>query len=158
MSRYVRTSGGLQDFRVAQSLVLDSRHLVNVSVRWQFAPPAKKVCVLPVIGAPEGTRIEMEVGEFKLSEPKVKFIHPDGWIRRLCVNSNHDEIRGTHKHHIVNGDLESAYEPNDIPSLPLSRHVRTGVHREILEAFLGECNIGLGPNYRWAEPYPNQEK
>lgn len=152
-----RTSGGLKSYSQAESLAQSQKHRVNAPIVWRDALPDKRVCALTVEGAPEGAVVHMTVLRRKFSEPKVVFRVADGWARRLCVNGTHRPIKGTHKHTIAPGGLEDAYQPDDIPHVPLTRRAPIGIHREIMEAFLAECNIELGPGYKWTDPYSEEE-
>lgn len=157
MAASSKTSGGLKSYSQAEALTQSKKHRVNMPVVWKDAPPDKRECLLLIEGSPEGAFVEMTVLRIKFSEPTITFRVPDGWARRLCVNRTHRPFRGTHKHAIVPGDLEDAYQPDDIPHVPLKRRVPVGIHREIMEAFLAECNIELGPGYKWTDPYSEEE-
>lgn len=74
-------------------------------------------------------------------------------VRRLCVNEEHRPFTGTHKHMINPLETdEDAYEPNDIPKVPLAPRVAPGTYRAILEAFANECEVTLGTDFTWTEP------
>lgn len=148
----VKLSGGLDDFKLAEHMVKSPMRTIDTPVKWMQLELPKKKCVLPVDGAPDGTRIEMVVFEKKPSEPRVGYFHAGGWVRRLCVNGRHLPIDGTHKHRISLGG-EDAYRPDDIPEIPLAPYVRADAYREIMEAFIAECNIALGEGFEWTEPY-----
>lgn len=152
MSPFVKLSGGLDDFKLAEHMVKSPLRMINSRVKWIQQALPKKKCTLPVEGAPDGTVIEMTVLEKQPSEPRVVYRHASGWVRRLCVNGSHGNILGTHKHRIALGG-EDAYEPDDIPLIPLQPYVRAGAYREIMEAFIAECNIAIGDDYQWTDPY-----
>jgi hypothetical protein len=91
------------------------------------------------------------------SEPKLQYLVGAGRsgfsARRLCVNVPHRPIDGTHKHLAEPGrGDETAYQPDDIPDVPLQPRVAPGTYRAILEAFAGECFVELGQDFRWSEP------
>ncbi|KXK62253.1 hypothetical protein AWW66_09485 [Micromonospora rosaria] len=50
------------------------------------------------------------------------------------------------------GGDEGAYEPDDIPPVPLQPRVAPGTYRAILEAFAAECFIAIGDDFTWREP------
>ncbi len=87
------------------------------------------------------------------SQPRYQYLIGGASVRRLCVNDPHPPYGGTHKH-VINplGSEEDAYEPDDIPAIPLAPRVAPGTYRAILEAFAGECEIRLGEDYVWTEP------
>jgi hypothetical protein len=87
------------------------------------------------------------------SEPRCQYLIGGAAVRRLCVNNPHPPFDSTHKH-IINprGSEEDAYEPDDIPPVPLAPRVAPGTYRAILEAFVNECEISLGEDYAWTEP------
>ncbi len=80
-------------------------------------------------------------------------------LRRLDLRDIHVNPDGeawdeaTHKHlWFANSGNAWAYTPTDIPH---DLDVVTGEaddYREIFEAFLRECGISLGPDYKWANP------
>ena len=145
-------SGGLRDFGLAEKLLTPHRHVVDRPVRWKRIEGGIET-VLPVSGAGLGVKFRMEIRALKPHEPKLQYLHPQGFARRLCVNAPHRPITGTHKHKIL-PNMESAYEPDDIPPIPMNSPVTTELYREILEAFINECHVALGPNYTWTGP-PN---
>ncbi|WBB74193.1 hypothetical protein O7602_01105 [Micromonospora sp. WMMD1128] len=102
-------------------------------------------------------RLRMTVNELKPSEPALQYLAGDGRLgfsaRRLCVNTPHRPFSGTHKHrNEPGGGDEGAYEPDDIPAVPLQPRVAPGTYRAILEAFAGECFIAIGDDFIWREP------
>ncbi|MFC0008074.1 hypothetical protein [Micromonospora siamensis] len=102
-------------------------------------------------------RLRMMVNELKPSEPTLQYLAGDGRFgfsaRRLCINSPHRPFPGTHKHRSEpGGGDEGAYEPDDIPAVPLQPRVAPGTYRAILEAFAAECFIAIGDDFVWREP------
>ncbi|MER7166540.1 hypothetical protein ABT336_10810 [Micromonospora sp. NPDC000207] len=102
-------------------------------------------------------RLRMTVNELKPSEPTLQYLIGDGrWgfsARRLCLNTPHRPFSGTHKHRSEpGGGDEKAYEPDDIPFVPLQPRVAPGTYRAILEAFAAECFIAIGDDFIWREP------
>ncbi|MGW0579214.1 hypothetical protein ACWD25_25350 [Streptomyces sp. NPDC002920] len=106
--------------------------------------------VLP--GLEQGT-IRIHIRWPAPSEPRYQYLIGGAAVRRLCVNNPHPPFDSTHKH-IINplGSDEDAYEPDDIPAVPLAPRVAPGTYRAILEAFAAECEIGFGEDYAWTEP------
>ncbi|MDG4806499.1 hypothetical protein O7634_06985 [Micromonospora sp. WMMD1120] len=102
-------------------------------------------------------RLRVLVNERKPSEPAFQYLAGDGRMafsaRRLCINTPHRPFAGTHKHRVEpGGGEEAAYEPNDIPVVPLQPRVSPGTYRAILEAFAAECFITFGTDFGWSEP------
>ncbi|WP_132185655.1 hypothetical protein [Micromonospora sp. KC606] len=102
-------------------------------------------------------RLRMTVNELKPSEPALQYLAGDGRTgfsaRRLCLNTPHRPFPGTHKHrNEPGGGEEGAYEPDDIPAVPLQPRVAPGTYRAILEAFAAECFIAIGDDFVWCEP------
>lgn len=102
-------------------------------------------------------RLRMVVNTLAPSEPKLQYLVGDGRdgfaARRLCINTPHRPFAGTHKHWIQpGGGMEGAYEPDDIPTVPLQPRVSPGTYRAILEAFAAECSIEIGTDFVWTEP------
>ncbi|MDX3866866.1 hypothetical protein [Streptomyces europaeiscabiei] len=87
------------------------------------------------------------------SQPRYQYLIGGASVRRLCVNDPHPPYDGTHKH-MINplGSEEDAYQPTDIPAVPLAPRVAPGTYRAILEAFAGECEVSLGEDFVWTEP------
>ncbi|MEU9155734.1 hypothetical protein AB0D59_35595 [Streptomyces sp. NPDC048417] len=87
------------------------------------------------------------------SQPRYQYLIGGASVRRLCVNDPHPPYDGTHKH-MINplGSEEDAYQPTDIPAVPLVPRVAPGTYRAILEAFAGECEVSLGEDFVWTEP------
>lgn len=115
------------------------------------------VRVRTVLPALAPCRLRMVVNSLAPSEPKLQYLVGDGRAgfsaRRLCVNTPHRPFSGTHKHKVEpGGGLEGAYEPNDIPAVPLQPRVAPGTYRAILEAFAAECSVEIGTDFRWTEP------
>jgi hypothetical protein len=98
-------------------------------------------------------RLRIVVHELRPSEPRLQYLTDQGWLRRLCVNTEHRPISSTHKHRAVGGGDDSCYVPQDIPPIPLAPRVPEGALRAILEAFAAECGINLGPGYLWTPPW-----
>ena len=103
---------------------------------------------------------ELEEGTIRIhirwqapSQPRYQYIIGNACVRRLCVNDPHRPYSGTHKH-MINplGTEEDAYEPTDIPQVPLAPRVAPGTYRAILEAFAGECEVSFGKDFVWTEP------
>ncbi|WP_091299898.1 hypothetical protein [Micromonospora halophytica] len=102
-------------------------------------------------------RLRMTVNELRPSEPALQYLAGDGRLgfsaRRLCLNTPHRPFPGTHKHRSEpGGGDEGAYEPDDIPAVPLQPRVAPGTYRAILEAFAAECFIAIGDDFIWREP------
>ncbi|MGC5378748.1 hypothetical protein ACPXB1_09790 [Micromonospora sp. DT68] len=102
-------------------------------------------------------RLQVRVNYLKPSEPQFQYLAGDGRTafsaRRLCVNTPHRPFAGTHKHRVEpGGGEEAAYEPDDIPFVPLQPRVSPGTYRAILEAFAAECFITFGTDFGWSEP------
>jgi hypothetical protein len=115
------------------------------------------VIVRTVLPALSTCRLRMVVNNLMPAEPKLQYLVAtgrDGFAaRRLCVNTPHRPIDGTHKHRAeVGGAPESFYEPDDIPQVPLQPRVAPGTYRAILEAFASECFIEVGSDFAWVEP------
>lgn len=126
-----------------------------VATRVQTKEGTVKVrTVLPAL-AP--CRLRIVVNALAPSEPKLQYLAGagrDGFsARRLCINVPHRPLTGTHKHRLEPslGD-EDAYEPNDIPQVPLAPRVAPGTYRAILEAFAAECFVEIGSDFIWVEP------
>jgi hypothetical protein len=99
----------------------------------------------------------MVINPLTPSEPKLQYLVGAGRsgfsARRLCVNTPHRPIDGTHKHLAEPGrGDEAAYQPDDIPDVPLQPRVAPGTYRAILEAFASECFVELGQDFFWSEP------
>jgi len=102
-------------------------------------------------------RLRIVVNPLAPSEPKLQYLVGDGRerfsARRLCVNVPPRPISGTHKHRAEPGTGdEGAYQPLDIPSVPLQPRVAPGTYRAILEAFAAECFVEVGPDFTWIDP------
>ncbi|MEU8258851.1 hypothetical protein AB0C06_31830 [Micromonospora inaquosa] len=102
-------------------------------------------------------RLRVLINELKPSEPAFQYLAGDGRLafsaRRLCVNTPHRPFAGTHKHRVEpGGGEEAAYEPDDIPFVPLQPRVPPGTYRALLEAFAAECFITFGTDFGWSEP------
>ncbi|WP_157538963.1 hypothetical protein [Micromonospora sp. NBRC 110037] len=115
------------------------------------------VRVNTVISALSPCRLRMTVNRMKPSEPALQYLAGDGRTgfsaRRLCLNTPHSPFPGTHKHRVEpGGGDERAYEPDDIPPVPLQPRVAPGTYRAILEAFAAECFIMIGDDFAWIEP------
>jgi hypothetical protein len=97
--------------------------------------------------------IRMHVRKPAASQPRLQYLIGNAAVRRLCVNEPHPPFGGTHKH-MINPQQsdEDAYEPTDIPVPALAPRVAPGVYRAILEAFIRECQIEVGPDFEWIEP------
>ncbi|MEV0001390.1 hypothetical protein AB0H28_03755 [Micromonospora sp. NPDC050980] len=101
--------------------------------------------------------LRLVVNPLAPSEPKLQYLVGAGRdrfsARRLCVNVPHRPITGTHKHRVEPGSSdEGAYEPTDIPEVPLQPRVAPGTYRAILEAFANECFIEMASDFAWSEP------
>lgn len=101
--------------------------------------------------------LRLVVNPLAPSEPKLQYLAGTGRdrfsARRLCVNVPHRPITGTHKHRVEPGSSdEGAYEPTDIPEVPLQPRVAPGTYRAILEAFANECFIEMASDFTWSEP------
>ncbi|WFE62588.1 hypothetical protein [Micromonospora sp. WMMD714] len=129
-------------------------------ISWTAKSPMIKHGLLRVdtdIMALAPCRIRMMVNELEPSEPKLQYLVGDGRsgfsARRLCLNTPHRPIPGTHKHRSEpGGGEEGAYAPDDIPAVPLQPRVAPGTYRAILEAFAAECFISIGDDFIWREP------
>lgn len=127
---------------------------------WAVKSPVVKhgiIQVDTVIKALAPCRLRMAVNELKPSEPALQYLAGDGRMgfsaRRLCLNTPHRPFPGTHKHRSEpGGGDEGAYEPDDIPAVPLQPRVAPGTYRAILEAFAAECFIAIGDDFIWREP------
>jgi len=102
-------------------------------------------------------RIRLVINSLSPSEPRLQYLVGLGQAgfsaRRLCVNVPHRPFAGTHKHRAEpGGGDEGAYQPDDIPEVPLQPRVAPGTYRAILEAFAAECFVGFGPDFVWSEP------
>ena len=102
-------------------------------------------------------RLRISLNPHKPSEPALQYLISEGRTgfsaRRLCMNTPHRPLPGTHKHRVEpGGGEEGAYEPDDIPPLPLQPRVAPGAYRAILEAFAAECYIVIGDDFSWVEP------
>jgi hypothetical protein len=80
-------------------------------------------------------------------------------LRRLDLRDSHPNPDGqrwdhaTHKHTWSEADGNAwAYTPTDIPHDQSPSFVGHDDYRLICEAFLAECGIELGPDYKWSEP------
>ncbi|MGW4559925.1 hypothetical protein ACWEOV_40885 [Streptomyces sp. NPDC004365] len=101
----------------------------------------------------ETGKLRMTVRRLAPSQPRLQYLIGNAAVRRLCVNEQHRPYEGTHKHMInLRGTDEDAYEPDDIPEVPLAPRVAPGTYRAILEAFVAECAITLGEDFVWVEP------
>lgn len=129
-------------------------------ITWRYARGVISEGTVPVrtvLSALNPCRLRMTVNPLSPSEPKLQYLvstGPQGFsARRLCVNTPHRPFSGTHKHRMEPslGD-EAAYEPNDIPDVPLAPRVAPGTYRAILEAFAAECFVEIGPDFAWVEP------
>lgn len=109
--------------------------------------------VRTVLAGLEEGAIRMQIRWPAPSEPRCQYLIGGAAVRRLCVNDPHPPFDSTHKH-IINplGSEEDAYEPDDIPPVPLAPRVAPGIYRAILEAFIAECEISTGEDYAWTEP------
>ncbi|XVV13654.1 hypothetical protein ACQP2X_04675 [Actinoplanes sp. CA-131856] len=102
-------------------------------------------------------RLRMVTNALTPSEPRLQYLVGAGRngfsARRLCVNVPHRPIDGTHKHLAEPGrGDETAYQPDDIPHVPLQPRVAPGTYRAIFEAFASECFVELGQDFAWSEP------
>ncbi len=129
-----------------------------VWVQGQGSPTREAtIQVRTALPALEPCRLRMVVNLLAPSEPKLQYLVGAGRsgfsARRLCVNVPHRPIDSTHKHLAEPGrGDETAYQPDDIPDVPLQPRVAPGTYRAILEAFAGECFVELGQDFRWSEP------
>lgn len=80
-------------------------------------------------------------------------------IRRLDLRDDHTNPDGaswqeeTHKHlWSATANNRWAYTPSGIPHGTATVPVGGDDYRAITEAFLAECGITLGPDYKWADP------
>jgi hypothetical protein len=115
------------------------------------------VAVKVSVGPLAPCELRMIINRLEPSEPTMTFLVAEGRdrfsARRLCVNKPHRPYPGTHKHRPPpGGGEEAAYEPDDIPELPLQPRVAPGAYRAILEAFAAECLISMGSDFVWTEP------
>lgn len=141
-----------------------------------LSPQAKAVTVGPIVwrsdrgvaqrGAVDVTTVmsdlrpcslEIRINPLSPSEPKLVYLVGSASerfaARRLCVNAPHRPYTGTHKHiAAIGGGEDQAYEPTDIPQVPLAPRVAPGVYRAILEAFANECHVTMGSDFVWTEP------
>lgn len=149
------SSGELQDFRVAATLV-SSLALARTIGSWTWLHNGRshlgEVAVSTNVAGASATRLRMTVHELRPSEPRLQYLATEGWIRRLCLNRPHRPIHGTHKHR-VGAEGETAYEPVDIPIPPLAPRVQHGTLYGILAAFAGECMIELSDDLDWSPPW-----
>ena len=80
-------------------------------------------------------------------------------LRRLDLHDRHRNPDGeawerqTHKHRWswTSGNAW-AYTPTDIPHDPEPLPAGSDDYRAVFEAFAHECGVGLGPDYKWADP------
>ncbi|MBW4703518.1 MULTISPECIES: hypothetical protein [unclassified Micromonospora] len=127
---------------------------------WTARSPVIKQGLIRVVTGIEALapcRLRMTVNELKPSEPALQYLAGEGRLgfsaRRLCLNAPHPPFPGTHKHRSEpGGGEEGAYEPDDIPTVPLQPRVAPGTYRAILEAFAAECFIAIGDDFIWREP------
>lgn len=80
-------------------------------------------------------------------------------LRRLDVGDTHRQPDGevwerrTHKHLWSTSEGNSwAYLPTDIPETPAGQTVSGADYRQVFEAFVAECKIDIGPDYKWTDP------
>ncbi len=84
--------------------------------------------------------------------------HPEN-LRRLDLRDSHRNPDGTYWHAETHKHLWSessrnavAYTPTDIPHDQSSDFDGTDDYRAVFEAFVAECKIELGPDYKWSDP------
>ncbi len=80
-------------------------------------------------------------------------------LRRLDLRDTHRNPDGefwdgrTHKHLWSEAvDNQVAYTPTDIPHDQSTKFDGSDDYRAVFEAFVTECKIGLGPDYKWSDP------
>ncbi|WP_157180414.1 hypothetical protein [Protofrankia coriariae] len=153
-----------------------SQLLTTAALSTLLSPVAEAVTVGGIIWVPiratgkEGTvrvrttlstlapcRLRIVINTLVPSEPRMQYLAGAGRetfsARRLCLNIPHRPFDGTHKHRTEPRSAdESAYEPDDIPEVPLAPRVAPGACRAVLEAFARECFIEIGPDFVWTEP------
>ena len=101
----------------------------------------------------EEGKLRVLVRRLAPSQPRLQYLIGRASVRRLCVNEAHRPFAGTHKHMINPMETdEDAYEPDDIPHVPLAPRVAPGTYRVILEAFAAECEVAIGSDFVWVEP------
>jgi hypothetical protein len=172
-----RRLSGLENFRSltdteAEMLLTDPALLVNEPVEWavpqgQEDDPAGVCMTVRVFnGAGENLRVTARIA---LAVP-----HRSHWLliwgdkrdqeravclRRLDLRDRHANPDGeawdnaTHKHTwSVAAGNDWAYTPDDIPHDQVAEPVGPDDYRAVFEAFLDECQIGRGPDYKWQDP------
>lgn len=149
--------GALEDTRLAHALTSPIA-LTRTSGPWRWENKGRDGLLhdgsVTVVSAIPDTSLvlRMVVSERRPSEPKLQYVERNGWIRRLCVNTEHRPLNGTHKHAVgLAGDVP--YEPHDIPDVPLQPTIGPGVLYGIFEAFATECGIRLSGDLAWAPPW-----
>lgn len=111
-----------------------------------------KAAVAAPPGSWENLRVEMRISPLRPERFTVSYVCTSGWIRRLCVNTEHRPISGTHKHRIVRG-AEDAYEPDDIPGVVDGPDVPPEAHEAVFRAFVNECSIVIPSTFDWLSPW-----
>lgn len=86
-------------------------------------------------------------------------------IRRLDLRDTHRNPDGqwwdrqTHKHLWSAADGNDwAYTPTDIPHDPSPDPDGPDDYGQVFEAFVAECKIELGPDYKWTDPPLHQQR
>lgn len=86
-------------------------------------------------------------------------------LRRLDLRDSHPNPDGqvwdhqTHKHLWSAADGNDwAYTPTDIPHDTSPEPDTPDDYRRIFEAFVAECKIELGPDYKWTDPPLEQQQ
>jgi len=124
-------------------------------VRWRSKGSVREgiIEVHTVLPHLDKGKLRMSVRRLAPSQPRLQCLVGGASVRRLCVNEAHRPFTCTHKHmiNLLETD-EDAYEPDDIPLVPLAPRVAPGTYRAILEAFAAECEIAVGEDFVWSEP------
>lgn len=149
-------SGGWLDYEQTMYLVdPNTRTQLDERITWVASGTSARVGRVDVIaprGSWENLRVEMRVSPLRPERFTLSYVCTAGWIRRLCVNTEHRPFAGTHKHRIVTG-AEDAYEPDDIPAVIDGPEVPPSAHEDVFRAFVNECSIVMPPAFDWLSPW-----
>lgn len=124
-------------------------------VDWEVKRETKFRLRVPV-AAPSGPwgslSLEMTGNTHRPASPTLAFFSPHGYIRRLCVNGNHDFYLWTHEHCVTESGV-SVREPSYLTPVPDQPTIIAGTWEKVFREFADECRIVVPTEFHWESPW-----
>lgn len=141
---------------VTRALLAGDQHTsLSGSINWDCRRGTRFQARIPVLAPPgpwEWLAVEMAGNTQRPAAPTISYFSPHGYVRRLCVNGEHQSVRETHEHAIDESGV-LVRPPAYLSPVPNAPDVAPGTWEQIFRQFVDECRIVVPSEFDWQAPW-----